>query len=324
MAARDADSGRRRAMRPQTDVTVVVVTHDNERIIERCLVAVREAIRRYVYEVIVVDNGSSDATVTRARSQPGVEVVELKRNTGFAAANNVGIRRAEGRYVALVNSDAFPRPGAIDRLVERAEADPSIGLVGGRLWEPSGRLQASAGRFPSLLGNLWLALFAHRLPLLSRVGVAIYTHPRFYRHPRPVDWVSGAFCLARREVGPLPEDAFMFGEDVEWAHAVRRAGLEVWLEPSASALHLTGATVDAAQAPGFREASRAEFELRWFARRGSVFVLSARAVLGIHALVRLVLYLGLLPFRRGASERKLRGFAELLRYAVSGRSGSGG
>lgn len=150
------------------DVSVIVVTFNNAPLVGRCLRAVKQSVSEYVAEILIVDNASTDDTVRCARdAAPEADVIKLDRNVGFAAANNVGFQSARGRYVALVNSDAFPDPGSIDRLVQRAEDEASIGLVGGRLRYPSGRQQPSTGRFPSLLGNLAVALFLHRLPLVS-------------------------------------------------------------------------------------------------------------------------------------------------------------
>src|SRR5205823_170332 len=135
---------------------------------------------------------------------------------------------------------------------------------GARLRYPSGRLQPSAGTFPSLLGDLWVALFLHRVPGLSRAGLGYLVDQRLYRTPRQVDWVSAAVCAARVQVGPLPDSRFMYGEDVEWALASCAAGWQVWLEPSATAVHISRASVDDTREAGFVQRQRVEFELRWF------------------------------------------------------------
>jgi N-acetylglucosaminyl-diphospho-decaprenol L-rhamnosyltransferase len=299
------------------DVSVIVVTFNDAPLVERCLRAVKQSVSEYVAEILVVDNASTDGTVQCARdSAPEAGVMELDRNMGFAAANNVGLQSARGRYVALVNSDAFPDPGSIDRLVRRAEGDASIGLVGGRLRYPSGRQQPSAGRFPSLLGNLAVALFLHRLPLVSRLQLSVFANPAHYGQARRVDWVSGAFCLARREVGQLPTAGFMYGEDVEWAWQVRETGFQTWIEPSATAVHLLAGGSTSVSSARLRQARRAEFDLRWFSRRGPFATVCSRAVMSVHALVRIGLYTAALPFRPHWARGNIAEFRGLLRAAL--------
>jgi GT2 family glycosyltransferase len=147
------------------DVSVIVVTHNNESLIVGCLRAIRTGIARNTYEVIVVDNDSIDGTLAAIPDDlKPRRIIALEENIGFARANNVGIEACRGRLVALVNSDALPDPGSIDRLVEAIDELPRAGIVGARLRYPTGRPQPSVGRFPSLMGGLWVALFLHRMP----------------------------------------------------------------------------------------------------------------------------------------------------------------
>jgi GT2 family glycosyltransferase len=298
-------------------VSVVVVTHNNSEMIGDCLQAIEGSLRKHDAEIIVVDNASSDRTLDLISSRSGsVRVVALQENVGFAAAVNLAIRGAGGGYLALVNSDAFPDPGCIDELVDTLERNPQVGIVGAKLRYPSGRLQPSAGTFPSLLGGLWVALFLHRVPGLSRAGIGFLADERLYRRTRRVDWVSGAVCAARADAGPLPATSFMYGEDVEWALACREAGWETWLAPAATAIHIGRASVDRSQDRRFAQRQRARFELAWFARRGPRVQLAARCVLFIHALLRLLVYGGL-SVLRGRSDPRVTEYAALLRAAMS-------
>lgn len=270
------------------DVTTIVVTHNNAEIIDRCLLAVRSAAVRHTQRIVVVDNASWDGTPERvAQVAPEADLIALKHNVGFAAGNNIGRQRASSRFLALVNSDCFPDPGAIDLLVDAALSRPDAGLVGGRLRYEDGRPQSSAGQQPTLVSVLWLAVGMHRLPLTERFGIGMQYPPRLCDRSRAVGWVSGAFCLARREIGPLPELGFMYGEDVEWAAQVHDLGYECWVEPRATAVHLGGASVARMSAAGFTERRSVEALIRWFARRGRAQVVLIRVILCIHALLRL-------------------------------------
>ena len=269
------------------------------------------------YEVLVVDNNSTDGTL--AAIPDGFEprrVIALETNVGIAKANNAGIEASRGRVIVLVNSDAFPDRGSIDRLIETIDELPHAGIVGGRLRYPTGKPQPSVGRFPSLMGGLWVALFLHRMPLTARANIGLNAHPALYRSRRRVDWVTGAFCIARREAGLLPAGAFMYGEDIEWSFTCHQAGLEVWLEPAATAIHIGRASVDQSQRLGFAQRRRVQFELAWFARRGPFEPIAARGVLIVHALLRLAVYGGMAALQRRRDRRTVE-YLTLLLSALS-------
>jgi GT2 family glycosyltransferase len=235
---------------------------------------------------------------------------------GFAKAVGRAWNVAKGSYVALVNSDAFLDRGCIDTLVDALRRRREVGIVGAKLRYPDGRSQPSAGTFPSLVSGLWVALFLHRLPGASRLGVGYLADDRLYRRPRRVEWVSAAVCAARAEAGPPPCSSFMYGEDVEWARAANAAGLQVWTEPAATAVHVGRASVDQSQEHGFAQRRRAQFELAWFARRGGLAVLASRLVLIVHALARMSIY-GAAALLRRSKDARVGEYAALLRAALS-------
>jgi GT2 family glycosyltransferase len=300
------------------DLTTIVVTWRNADVIGRCLAALRAGVRERSQEIVVVDNASDDGTPeVAARAAPEARIVVLPSNAGFAAANNAGMAVASGRFLALVNSDCFPDPGALDRLVDALEAAPEAGIVGGRLRYADGRHQPSAGALPTLRSELWLALGLHRAPLSGRLGVGILTAESLYRRPRRAGWVSGAFCAVRREVGPLPDAAFMYGEDVEWGAEAAARGFEVRLEPSATGMHLNQYSVQRSQPTGFIELRRVDSALRWFAPRGAAVLAVERAILVLHALLRLAPAAALIPLHGRSGVARVRGFAMLIRAALT-------
>jgi len=208
--------------------------------------------------VWVVDAASEDASVAAAtRRWPGSHIIDAP-NDGFAAGNNRGLAATDAPFVLLLNPDALLLPGALDRLVIAARARPRAAIVAPLVLDLDGGVQAgSFGRFPTL---------AHVVAQRLR-GVADRARHRRVRAPRapaglsPVDWVTGAAMLVRREAivdaGPMDDGFFLYYEDVEWCHRLRSRGWEVLVEPAAQVAHHRGAA--AVSSSLIEDAYRASF-----------------------------------------------------------------
>ena len=233
------------------EVSVIVVSYNTREYLRDCLGSLRNDPDAPTHEVIVVDNGSHDGSAVMVRAEfPQALVIEAGENLGFARANNLALGRARGEFFLLLNSDAFPKPGAIRRLAEHLHGRPEVGVVGPRLLNRDGSLQPSCYRFPSpgraWLENLWAASL---LPPGSAWGDF-----RRWGHDeeREVDWVSGACFLVRREayaaVGGLDERFFMYQEETDWQRRLRDGGWRVAFTPAARVMHIGGASGAAEQA----------------------------------------------------------------------------
>lgn len=227
------------------DVSVVIVNWNTRDITRNCLNSVHAASGPVAYEIIVVDNGSSDGSADMiCKEFPNVELIRNSNNVGFAAANNQGIRIAQGRYVLLLNSDTIVKDAAIAKAVAFADAHPEAGLVGCQTRCPNGAIQYNCYLYPSLL-NLVLSL--------TKLQVLFWHHRFFgryrlgwwdYRSVREVDGIAGCFMLARNsaidQVGPMSEEYFMYSEDTDWCWRFRRAGWKVLYTPEPVIVHLGG------------------------------------------------------------------------------------
>lgn len=203
-------------------------------------------------KIIVVDNDSGERDklldgVTERGWNGAVDVVAAERNGGFGYGNNVAIRRALAaehppEYIYLLNPDAYPRRGAIGTLVRFLDRHKNVGIVGSRIHEPDGHHHASAFRFPSVLGELERGLrlgFATRL--LDRWAVWTLAP----ESTQPVDWVSGASAMFRREVfetvGLFDENFFLYFEETDLCRRAQRAGWPAWYCDEAVVEHIQGA-----------------------------------------------------------------------------------
>jgi GT2 family glycosyltransferase len=222
------------------DVSVVVVTWNAADHLERCLESVRG------HETIVVDNGSTDGTVALVRERfPNVRVIE-QENKGMGGGNNAGLLAATGRYVLLLNSDAWVVGDGIERLAAFADAHPRAAVVGPRLQNPDGSLQRSVRGDPTLWRLATEYLFLRKLGPRTDAFNAFYGGGFPYDRSLLVESLYGAALLVRREaveeVGLFDEDFFMFSEETDWLYRFRRAGWEVWFTPDAEVVHLGGAS----------------------------------------------------------------------------------
>ena len=207
-------------------VSVCVVNWNCRPLLRACLRSLTSKLQRLRLEVIVVDNGSSDGAADMVRRRfPRVVLVRNAENAGFARANNQAARLARGRYLFFLNNDPVVPPGALRRLVEYAQANAEIGLLGPRLRDPHGRVQTSCRRRPTV------AALLHRTCLLRWTGLFRAAHRRYRSRDggdevRAVEVLMGAALLMRRAVfresGGWDERYTFGGEDVDLCTRIGR------------------------------------------------------------------------------------------------------
>lgn len=229
----------------QPDVSVVVVSFNTRDVLRECLQTLVREAGSVRYETIVVDNASQDGSADMIEQEfPGAALIRSEVNLGFAAANNRGFTIAKGRYVVLLNSDAFLRSGALPKAMEYMDSDPRIGLGGARLVGRDDSWQPSARMFPSLANDL-----------LTLSGLsAKYPHSRLFgrfdrtwadpNQAAEVDWVPGAFSIIPRRVldsvGYFDESFFLYYEEVDLCRRIKAAGYSIWYWPDVVVVHLGG------------------------------------------------------------------------------------
>lgn len=238
--------------------TVVIVNWNGAELLAGCL----EPLLAWGAEVIVVDNGSTDASGEVLASFPKVRVIWNPTNLGFAAASNKGLQAATAPGVLLLNNDTVPNTAALERMATFLAGNPRVGVVGPSLTFANGRPQPSCGPGP----NLWTELLAKTLLHRLLPGVREMAPAR----TRRVDWVTGAALGIRRdlalELGGLDEAMFLFYEDLDLCARVREAGWEVWFVSTDPIVHLGGASRRKVEAESLVHSySSAD---RFFARHG--------------------------------------------------------
>lgn len=309
-------------------LSVVIPTHNTRDLTLRC-VETLEAEGTPV-EIVVVDDGGiegGDGTA-EALAAHDVEVLRPSPAGGFTRAANLGLARARGEILLLLNSDTEVEPGALSNLLAAFDRDPRLGVAGAALHYPDGSPQWSGGRAPSLL---WLFGLTSGLPrLLARL-------PRYRRlkpagaAPGSVDWVTGAALAMRRSVwervGPLDEGFRFYAQDLDVCLRAGAAGWKVELLPDVRVMHHHGATIG--RDPGSWGKQNAELLwsdlLRWgWKSRGRSWGRRAAFVMRAGAALRLLGRGAAGPFvpstRRPAwraENRSIRQAASALRESIS-------
>jgi GT2 family glycosyltransferase len=228
-------------------VSIIIVNWNTREILRDCLRTVYEQTKSVPFEVIVVDNASKDGSVDMVKTAfPQTILMANTTNCGFAAANNQGIALAKGRYILLLNSDTIVLDHAIEKTMAFADAHPRTAVVGCRVWNSDGTLQNSCFMFPSSLNMLLSATYLYKLVPGSRLFGRERMTYWDRRDARDVDVVSGCFMFIRREaieqVGVMDEAFFLYAEETDWCYRLKKEGWAVTFDPSATIIHLGGAS----------------------------------------------------------------------------------
>ena len=252
-------------MKPQDvpTVSIVIVNWNTRELLHRCLDSICATVPPVSFEVIVVDNASEDGSADMAAERfPDAVLVRNATNVGFAAGSNLGLQRASGRYVMLLNPDTEVLGGAVREMIEFADAHPRVAVVGPKLVNPDGSLQKNGRKFPVLLREVL------HITKLYRFMTGLFDRKldwgrEDFNVPAQVDEVSGACMLVRRsvidEVGTLDERFFMYYEEVDWCLRMKKAGWEVHYLPSAQVIHHWSQGAKQAGLRGSRIAYRSQY-----------------------------------------------------------------
>ena len=230
-----------------TSIAVVIVSYNTCQALRSCLDSVDRAAAS---EVIVVDNASADGSVNMLRREyPWVKLYANTFNFGYGAAANQGIAGCSAPYVLLLNTDTVLQRGALEALAGYLNDRPQAAIVGPRLTDPDGTLQASCYPFPTpfhtFLENSAWAVFLGRLirryvPLIRRLYLRTWPHDT----ARVVPWVKGAAIAIRRTVfeatGGFDEAFFMYFEDADLCYRLKAAGWQVHFAPVTTVVHAGG------------------------------------------------------------------------------------
>ena len=225
------------------DLSFVILTWNSENYIEKCFFSIEAALKDIglFYEIFIIDNGSCDATPDilkklKEKYPSIINLILLPKNMGTTYSRNLGITKAKGKFVCIMDSDVEIFPGTIETLIKNIEENPSVGLAVPKLLYPNGKLQKSTDVFPTVFRKIVRYFFLRKIEAQDETDFSI-------NKPIFIDYAISAFWMMKRnifnEVGFLDEKIFYSPEDVDYCLRIWKARYSILYDPTVSAVHHT-------------------------------------------------------------------------------------
>lgn len=232
------------------DISIIIVNWNGRELLARCIESILEHPPSVSFEIVVVDNASTDGSVEwlRAAQSNGLlkettlRLIENAENVGFGKANNIAFSQTTARMLFLLNSDTEVKEGAMDRLVDTLKSNEKAGGCGPKLLNADGSLQPSVYRNPPTVWEILVTGLRLYYLLPRRVRAELLLGPYWdHSRRRKTRMLHGAAVLLRREVidsvGGFDEEFHFYGEDIELCLRIVNSGWELLFEPDAQVVH---------------------------------------------------------------------------------------
>ena len=218
-------------------LSIIIVNWNTADITVDCLKSIYQdkGLKEIPFEIILVDNASTDDSLTKIEklNKTNIVIIKNKTNTGFGKANNQAFKIAKGNYYLLLNTDTIILHSAISQSLDWLSSHPESYGCTGQLLNKDKSIQASGGYFPNILNMATWCLGLDDLPFVNNIikpfhphTPAFYTHDKYYLTDRPQDWLTGAYLLLRKEVvnkvNGFNPDFFMYGEEMEMCYRIHQ------------------------------------------------------------------------------------------------------
>lgn len=225
-----------------TDISIIIVAYNVKSLMERCLRHIRQSKDNYKKEIIYVDNGSKDGSVEMVKlNYPEVHIIESPTNLGFIGANNLGYKVATGKYILLLNSDAFLGEHTLEDLIGFMENTPDCGIVGCKAIGGNGTTLTSIRFFPTPWRIFLMKTgLSEKYSIFPEINATRVDDSKI----QECDWVTGCCLLIRKEIVDdleflLRPELFMYNDDNDLCLRVKKKGWKVYYHPT-EIIHLSG------------------------------------------------------------------------------------
>ncbi len=274
------------------DLSIIIVSYNTRDMLKACLVSVYGETRGIEFEVIVVDNASTDGSVEMVRFDfPQARIIANTRNAGFAGGNNQGMAASHGDFFLLLNPDTVILDKAITKTLAFIRERKDIGVAGCRVWDADGSPQYTTFMYPRLVNMLLSATGLASVFRKNRFFGRAQMHWWDHNDTREVEVVAGCFMLVRRvvyeQLGGMDERFFMYAEETDWCLRMSRAGWKIVFYHEAEIVHLIGQS-GAAAARDMRIERRKSMVKYYAKNRGALAAWVANAIFVFGDSVRLL------------------------------------
>lgn len=226
-------------------LSIIIVSFNTKDLTIGCLHSIEKEAKDISFEVIVIDNNSADGSIIALKEikkedywNKRLVLIFNKSNTGYAKANNQGIKKSKGEYFLLLNSDTVVHKDSLQNLLSFADKTPDAGVIGSKLLNIDGTLQSSCFHFPTITNAIKEYWFGQK-GLFDKYAPS-------EKKPTTVDAVVGAVFLitpeAKKKVGILDERYWAYFEDIDYCRQTWRKGLKVYYLPTSIITHYHGAS----------------------------------------------------------------------------------
>lgn len=247
-------------LQEKVDLSMVIPSYNTKDLLADCISSIAQnPPTKQSFEIIVVDNASSDGTVEMLHRLSSkdlkLKIISNKKNLGFARAVNQGWKKAQGKFVLFLNSDTMVKKDALGALASYAEGHKDVGAISGKLILRNGKLDPDCHRgFPTPWSSLTFFLGLESIFPKSRVFAQYHQGWKNKNAIHEIDAGAGALLLVKRdvleEIGGWDENYFFYGEDLDLCYRIKQAGYKIVFHPKAEVVHYKGAS------SGLRKESR--------------------------------------------------------------------
>jgi GT2 family glycosyltransferase len=224
------------------ELSIVILNYKSKELTAHCVNTIRKSGKEEDFEIIIVDNDSGDNSAEFLHNAfPEIRVIANKKNLGYGAGNNIGIKQAKGDYVLILNPDVEMEYPEIRKMLTYIKNYPDVGIVGPQLIYPNGQIQDSYRKFPKFCDLIIKRTNLHKFPIFKKRMTDYLMHGVNPHKIQEVDWLVGAALLVPRwafkMVGYFDERYFLFLEDTDLCRRAWERGLKVMYFPEAKAIH---------------------------------------------------------------------------------------
>jgi len=248
------------------EVSIIIVNYNSGKYLYKTLKSITEKVRDISYETIVVDNASTDSSLEGVNNFDKTKIVKLEKNVGFARANNLGVKKAKGKYILILNNDTIVFKNNIENLLQIKKEYPEYGLVAPVVLNEDRTFQLSFGKDLNLVSEFFTKFFSRAYYRLSFK----LKNKKFFKK---VDWVSGVCFLISKElynkVGGFDENYFIYIEDADFGKRIREKGYKILVTSKAKIIHYKGKSVSKHEALVSPENKRSQ--LIYYSKHNSHF-----------------------------------------------------